>query len=104
MPPTCTCAASRAGSIYQVCSVAGTFGTLTGITASATNGSNILTDVAGTDFLLLREGQYITISGSATVHKIILISGTTIYLAANFAGTTGSSLAVAWSAPTFVVV
>lgn len=95
--------APSAGSLYQVCSVSGTFGTLTGVTADATNGSNAITNVAGTDFALLREGQYITVSGDATVRRIILIDGTTMYLSGNYGGATGTGLALAWSAPTFVV-
>lgn len=94
--------APSAGAIYQVCSVAGTFGTLTGVTATATNGSNKLEFVAGTDFSLLREEQYITVSGDATVRKIILIDGTNVYLSGDYAGVSGAGLALAWSAPTFV--
>lgn len=95
--------APSAGSLYQVCSVSGTFGTLTGVTADATNGSNAITNVAGTDFALLREGQYITVSGDATVRRIILIDGTTMYLSGNYGGATGAGKTLAWSAPTFVV-
>jgi polygalacturonase len=94
-------ATPSAGAFFHACSVAGTFGTLAGVTADATNGSNVLTNVAGTDFDLLREGHHVLVTGSA-VRRIIKIDGTTVYLNSTFTGTTGTGLAVAWSAPTFV--
>lgn len=95
--------APSAGSFAAVCSVSGTFGTLSGVTCDATNGSNVVTNVSSlTD---LREGQWITVNG-ATLQQIIDIdrAALSMTLLSNFAGTTGTGLSVAWSPPTFVTV
>ena len=90
-----------AGSVGTVCSVAGTFGTLTAATGDATNGSATLLNVVDPD-VSLREGQYITIAGDAVKKQVLAIDGTTVYLSGTYTGVTGTGLALAWSAPTFV--
>ena len=90
-----------AGSVGTVCSVAGTFGTLSGASGDATNGSATLLNVADPNDSL-RGGQYITIAGDAVKKQILAINGTTVYLSGAYTGTTGTGLALAWFAPTFV--
>jgi len=90
-----------AGSVGTVCSVSGTFGTLADATGDATNASAVLLNVADPNDSL-REGQWITIAGDAAKKQIVEIDGTTVYLSGTYTGVTGTGLALAWSAPTFV--
>ena len=89
-----------AGNFAFSCSVSGTFGTLSGVTCDAVNGSSLVTNVS--DLSSLREGQHISIDG-ATQRAIIEIDrgNNTMTLSASFPGTTGTSLPVAWFAPSF---
>ncbi|OOG61459.1 hypothetical protein B0E46_15900 [Rhodanobacter sp. B04] len=98
-----TLATPAAGSFRSVCSVAGTFGTLSGVVADCTNGSNTLLNLVDS-VPSLREGQYITVNAFATVYRICRINGTTVFLNAAFGGSTGAATAIAWPAPTFVTV
>ena len=89
-----------AGTFLHVCSVSGTFGTLGASTADATTGSATLLNVS--DVSALRPGQYILVSGDAAPKQITAINGSTVYMNANYTGTTGTGLALSWSAATFV--
>jgi len=91
--------AAAYGGTYT-CTAAGTYGTLTGVTANATNGSYALTGVVDTS-TVLREGHWITVDAASTAYKIAKIDGSTVYIATAFAGTTGTSLAVAFAPPSF---
>lgn len=95
--------APAAGDFRRVCSVSGTFGTLSGASGDATNGTKTLLNVVDTNSSL-REGQFILVSGDAAVNQILLINGSTVYLANAYAGVTGTGKALSWSAPTFVTV
>lgn len=80
-----------------VCTISGTFGTLSSVTGSITTGTAVLTV---NDAASLALGQYITIAGVSGARRIIGISGTAIALGSN-ANATVSDAAVAWSAPVF---
>lgn len=85
------------GNYGHYCTTAGTMGTLTGVTASTTNGSPVITVDVATN---LREGHWITVAGTIAKAQIISISGTSITVSANATGdTTGA--AVAFVAATF---
>ncbi len=85
------------GKMGWVCTDSGTFGTLTGVTATTTSGSATATvsDASG-----LARGQFITIAGVTGRRQIINISGTTVTLNSP-ANASVSAAAVAYQAPTF---
>ncbi|MCC7427217.1 MAG: hypothetical protein IT557_09945 [Alphaproteobacteria bacterium] len=80
-----------------VCLTAGTFGTLSSVTASTTNGSPTVTV---NNASALEPGQWIAIAGAVTAARIERISGTTLTLSAN-ATATVSSAATSFVAPVF---
>lgn len=80
-----------------ICVTSGTFGTLTGVTATTTNGSATVTVSDATN---LQPGMWVTIAGVTGSKKVFTVSGTTIVLSsACDADTTGS--AVAYVTPVF---
>jgi len=83
------------------CSVSGSYGTLTSVTGDVTNGSRLVANVVDAT-PSLREGQFVTLTGSAVVHEILKIDGTDVYLSAAFAGATLAGATFAYSPPTFV--
>jgi parallel beta-helix repeat protein len=84
--------------IGEVCTLAGTKGTLNGgsTTGSITTGTNTLTVNNATGLVV---GCYITINGVSGVKRVTGINGTTITIDSN-ANATVSNAAVAYSAPT----
>lgn len=81
-----------------VCTVAGTFGTLAGVTGSITSGTKTLTvnDATGIEY-----GMYITIVGVSGVKRVTGVSGLNIQID-TAAGATVTGAAVAYQAPTLV--
>lgn len=82
--------------IGWVATVAGTFGTLSGVTGDITTGTATLVVNDATN---LKVGHYITIAGVSGVKRITTISGTTITIDSN-ANATVTGAAVAWQTPT----
>jgi hypothetical protein len=83
---------------FVVCATAGTCGTLAGVTANTTNGSNVITVNDATN---LRMGHRIAVSGSGVASaRIDGIAGTTITLGSVMTATLMGA-AVAFVAPTW---
>lgn len=79
--------------------VAGTLGTLAGVTGTGTIGTNLLTV---NDASNLRMGHWITVVGDANPHKIALLDYTTgILQLANNLGATVAGAAVSFAPPTY---
>jgi hypothetical protein len=87
--------ASAGGAPGWVCTTAGTFGTLAGVTGSIISGTKALTVNTTTG---LNVGNYITIAGVAGIKVISSISGLVVTINSN-ADATVSSAAVAYSTP-----
>lgn len=83
---------------YWTSTVAGTQGTLVGVTADTTSGQPTITVNSASDLQL---NQYITIAGITGIKKIIRINGTTITIDSNASATVDDG-AVVWSPAAFV--
>jgi hypothetical protein len=85
------------GGIGWTVEQAGTYGTLTDVTGSITDGSTSAT-FAGDNLDLLEPGHYVTLAGDETVYQIVYISSGAATITPR-AVTTLSSVAVSWSEP-----
>lgn len=87
-----------AGNIGAVCTTAGTFGSLSSVTANLVNGSNAMVVNSTTN---LRVGMYVTTAaGSITAATIININGTSVTVNQN-AGSDQTATAVSYATPVF---
>jgi len=84
--------------VGKMCTVAGTMGTLIGVTATGTSATNVITVNTATYLL---ENNYITIAGQAPIFRILKIVGNVVTLNA-FLSADVTAAAVAFSPATFV--
>lgn len=90
---------SEPGGIGWTVEQAGTYGTLTDVTGSITDGSTSAT-FAGANLAILEPGHYVTLEGDETVYQIVYISSGAATISPR-AVTTLSGVAVSWSPPTW---
>lgn len=85
------------GNVGAVCTTAGTFGTLTSVTANLTSGSNVMTVTSATN---LRVGMYITTNaGGITAATILNVNGTSVTVNQNSGS--DQTTAVSYATPVF---
>lgn len=91
------------GAEKQVISVGGTLGTLSGVTANVTAGSNIINVVNPADSIQV--GAWITAGSSSTPFRVLQrVNGVQFKLSGNFDGTTATGVTVQYAAPTILKV